>query len=98
MTENSNAIDQSFSRKLYKRLQLRIIFGLVATGLLVGIVFSFYIYQSQTANLIKELDFEIKLQNLAIQSELERFKDLAKQITSRGHIRQELEKFRKSVV
>ena len=77
---------------------LRVLAGLVITSLLIGIIFTFLIYQSRAEQLKAELLFKTELQSVALESEISRLRNLTAQITSRSRIRQELEKYQQGLV
>ncbi len=81
------------SSKLQKQLRFRVAFGLTLTSLLIGAFSSVLLYRSQAEQLKTELLFQVELETVILDSELNRLKNLANQITSRTRIRQELEKY-----
>ncbi|MGH8549007.1 MAG: EAL domain-containing protein [Methylococcales bacterium] len=67
--------------------------GIFATGLVIGGIAIWLIYQNQNEALASELIFEVELQTMALDSEVSRLIGIATQITSRTQIRDELEKY-----
>lgn len=79
--------------KLLHKLQMRLIVGLVITGLILGGVAATFFYLTQTRQLEQSLRYSAELQTLALKSDLARFRDIAAQITSRTGIRQQLKRY-----
>ena len=79
--------------ELLRRLRLRLVIGLVLTGLLLGGVVAFFLYFSHARQLEQALFYNVELQTLALESKLEGFREVATQITSRTGIRLELKHY-----
>ena len=79
--------------ELLRRLRLRLVVGLVLTGLLLGGVVASFLYFSHSRQLEQALFYNVELQTLALESKLDGFRDIATQITSRTGIRVELQRY-----
>lgn len=86
-------VDPVPTNKLLNRLQLRVINGLSIISIIIGIIATSHLYRIQSKQLETELFFQVEQQALIIDSEITRLRNIATQITSRSHIRQQLEKY-----
>jgi PAS domain S-box-containing protein len=84
--------------ELLCRLRLRLVVGLVLTGLLLGGLVATFLYFSHARQLEQTFFHNVELQGLALESKLDRLRDIAAQITSRTGIRQELERYRDGLI
>ncbi|MGR9085603.1 MAG: EAL domain-containing protein [Gammaproteobacteria bacterium] len=95
---NQVEFDLTRSDMARRRLQIRAVSGIVATGLLLGAVFTVLLYRSEMRHLEADLLMATRLRSAALESEINRLKDITEQITSRTQIRQELEKYNRGQI
>jgi hypothetical protein len=91
-------LEASGADELLRRLRLRLVVGLVLTGLLLGGLVATFLYFSHARQLEQTLFHNVELQALTLESKLDRLRDIAAQITSRTGIRQELERYRDGLI
>lgn len=91
-------LDSKGADELLRKLRLRLVIGLVLTGLLLGGLVAAFLYFSHARQLEQALFYNAELQTLALESKLERLRDIAAQITSRSRIRLELERYRDGAI
>ncbi|MGR9105316.1 MAG: EAL domain-containing protein [Gammaproteobacteria bacterium] len=84
--------------RLHHRLKVWAVLGVLATGLVIGGIATWLLYQKQKEALSKELSYAVELHSQTLESELVRLVGIATQITSRTQIRKELEKYNRGKI
>lgn len=97
-SSSSTDFDLVQSNRIHRRLQARVVTGLVSVCLLLGMLFTYLLFGVETKRLQAELLSSVELQTAALESEITRLKNIASQITSRTRIRQELEKYNQGLI
>lgn len=79
--------------RLYRRLRIWSALGILLTGLVIGGIFARLLYLNQKNATRNEIYYQAELHTMALESEVSRLVGIARQITSRSRIRQELERY-----
>ena len=86
-------VDTEHSRSLHKKLQTRILLGLLFTTLLVGSIATYFSYTGHIQQREASLRYNLEIQAVAISAEIQKLVNLATQITTRRHIRESLDRY-----
>jgi len=98
VADHNNSAETNKSFRLQRRLKNQVFSGILVTALVVGGYTSFQFYQIRQQSLINQLHKELQFGALALGNKFNEYKRIARQITSRSHIRELLQRYNRGEI
>lgn len=92
IADHHNTAESKKSFRLRRRLRIQVFGGILVTALVVGGFASFQFYQFRQQSFINRLHKDLQFGTLALGNKFNEYKSIARQITSRSHIRELLQR------